>query len=375
MNLGSIFIVLLSSTMILQEGLSQQASKTNSPSATNVSAQVRFIALGIKNSREQLQNAQCVVDYQQITPIRVQDYIASRVNTRAGQSVMTTKASTDEKLKERAWWFYRSPQLSTIVQLDPDQGNARAYMNFDHLVADENNALTLQKYSRIPGNSSYYMGVISRKDDIVKNGLWTSYAHLDPRFYSHCAYSTVGVPLDEVLLEGKYPTEFRGEISIYGSRCMQVELIRSADYHELYTIDVDHNYIVRQVAIYASMNGQKSPILDAEIPNIIKSEDFWMPSNIIVKQYVGDDGEFVTQSVNISEFKINPEFSPFVFEMNWPFGTTIENSVDQKRYTALTLESSDIQLLTESKDRQKKDRQKNETQDGVNAPTIKKTGE
>jgi hypothetical protein len=315
-----------------------------------VSNEVRFVAAGIEDARHHLQCAHVKVERYQLIPKEALMYIYSRPNAPKISASILTK---DDEQRQVAWWNLRTPDISITVE--PDQTDSQQILRYERLNVNKNIARLLQAYQRLDKDKSnergqyYYEGFIRNPSTIIKNDLWHAYEYLDPRFY---AYSAVGIPLEQLFLNGATPAIFKGEEKLYNSRCMKIEVIRNPNYYEIYWIDIEHSFIVRRVENYSRVDDKSMLIGETRIPNLIGKNNQWLPGTVERKDFVSGPKIFNFQRIIFSEFNNDCQFSPETFDFSWPLGTNVTDEINIKDLVVASIETKDFVSLQRLKTEQ-----------------------
>lgn len=336
------------------------AQNNQDSTRTQVPPEIRFVAAGIENARQQLQCGQSAVTVYQFTP---KEYFKTR------QPLGGQPSHQDREETTKSWWNYQAPKMSLSTRIDPASSDI---MRYQRLVIDVAGDKSLQGYDDSAKNSrggTYYMGSIMPHGQILKNGLAQEYEMNDPRYY---AYYYGNLPLDKLFLkktgipmfDGMPSPVYKGEASVEGSRCMMVEVRPSKDIRWIYWIDVEHGFLVRRQESYRQRGDRELMYMEVRVPRLVESNGSYLPALVEKKQFFvnakGQNDNAVVNNrplltrVSISDFKADCNISPEVFLMKWPVGTNITDVINQQKLVVIAVGKVDLADLNKQRKRQGK---------------------
>lgn len=329
---------------------SSQTAQPVNPDA----AQLKYLSAGINDAYEHIDHIKGVINRQTLTPGDVVDYINSRENS----SDLAKSGNADERFQDRAEWAVDSKKLMMQVWPDKDQGNPNTFLLRERLTSDGTVCTDQQVYQRkdkktgtVP--SIYSIGVIDQESKLIKNGLWTNYNYLDPRFY---VYTSNGILLSDLFSEnGKVRVE--GEDTIYGSKCVKVRHTSAPDWHETFWIDTDHGFMARRVEFKATAGAKEVLVKLIDVPEVTQAGSIWMPSKVSYTDYIGEKRSELVDTLTYSDYETLYQDLGESFRMNWLLGTVVENRIEQKTVIVASVLREDMEELV----RIKAEREKKET--------------
>lgn len=328
-------IFLLSGTLSLHY---LKAQKQPAPlTQSQISAEVRFVAAGIMDGRDQIKCGQAVVTHYQKTPKEFFDYLRLHSSTKEAARLPIG----DEEKTQTAWWYYQNSKLSMFVE--EDRTSPQEILLYQRIVTDAKNARILQAYKN-PARKQrgvYYVGAIIPVETAIQNGLRQNSEFLDPRFYAY--YYTLERSLDQLFLDKSVSPSYKGEEVIEGSRCMKVEVWLSEDEQSIFWIDVEHGFLARREAEYVRVENKMQLSREVRVPSIVESNGVWLPAIVERKDFLlslqgrGRDKGAITpptilKRVTISDFKTHCEIPPMAFILDWPLGTNVSDGLNNSRF-------------------------------------------
>lgn len=316
------------------------------------SKEVRFVAAGIEDARRQLSSSQIVLSRVQTIP---KEALAGFYAEEPQEA--RPRMDQDKVEAETAWWYYQEPQLCMVVKPDnnnSDQKQTDSDLVYSRLISNQTSATIFQEYEHKGEKLKtrgrfYYEGQLNDPEKVMRKGMWHFYEYLDPRFYT---YTDVGKPLDEILLSNKPPAEYKGEEVIEGSKCMKLEVERYADWHEVFYIDTEHSFLIRRVQQYAGLPAKRILVGTTEASHLIESSGRWLPTLVERKDFVdgtGPNNTAIVQTIRISEFNANCQLPPEIFNVSWPIGTNVTDSVNQMSFKIVAANGKDLATLNKLK--------------------------
>lgn len=327
-----------------------------------VAPEVRFVAAGIANARQQLHCGQVTV-----TRTRVESKeIAAFMRLLTGEAT-ETKVDVNQETRETAQWRWQESKLSLLVNFD--RFNPREIRRSERIVSDGRVATILTEYEN-PAHLEhgiYHRGTIAPAETVLKDGIYLFHAEFDPRFeayYDH--YNIAGQkPLDELFLQSKPPAVFKGEETLEGSRCMKIEIMnfglgapQGAPTH--YWIDIEHGFLLRrqeEQSVVGQKLGQKALNWEVRVPRLIENNGVWLPAEVERKRTFNFDADKLranekrriplesykfegriaffppnVERITFSEFKADCDLPPDAFILKWPVGTSVQDKFTQKTF-------------------------------------------
>lgn len=322
------------------------------PRENQSSPEVRFVAEGIKKSRQQLQCAQATITHTQVLSKDFETLEKSRAESLPLylQPSPLNKTVKSKETSETARWYYQKPKLSMMIETS--DSSSRTPTRYERLTSDGREAKLLQRVTRKSQDNdtqsnTINIGIISPPGSALFNGIWRPYSHLDPRTYMY--YDGVE-PLDKLLLKQNPPPVFKGEETITGSRCMKLQVQTAPDAQTLYVIDVDHGFIIRRIEDYIQSENKMVLLSSMEVPRLLESNGTWFPAIVEMKilwtaiMATGKAHNFqvppvddvavppVVKRLTISDFNANCNVPPELFTLDWPLGSRVEDKMTQKSF-------------------------------------------
>jgi len=302
------------------------------PANGGIPPAVRFVAAGIADARSKLRCARATVQHVQTTSKAVRDILRSVSQTFR----LVGPIDSDDVQERRATWFLRGGELSMAV-VPEQEASPGSGLRSVRIVADEDRAQVLYEYA---GSQARRLGNVLAREELMPKGLWSEYEMLDPRYYAYCRGAR---PLDEALLDPALSASYEGDEVVDGSQCMKVALRlgEGKSRKEEYWIDTDHGYIVRRYRKLLPFHGQSYVQCESSASKLVESKGVWLPGlfeetsflhKTLLPEYKGTDptAMFVagTKRAIVTEFQVDCEFPPGIFEMQWPPGTRVHDQVE-----------------------------------------------
>lgn len=334
-----------------------------------IAPEVRFVAAGVQNAREQFRRAQAVITYHSKRPklyFERQRAIALNPHVRLPPSLRERllKAPTDPReTTSTSLFYYEAPNIFIEKQTDPKVAiNIRS----ESVVIDANRAYVLELYDEKEGQSKqsndksgyYSFGYIRPRNEMLENGL-VKYAKLsDPRYYSYFDHLG-GEPLDQRFLRADFLPTYQGEEVLNGSRCMKIEVSFLQDAKILYWIDVEHSFLLRRREERVNVGNEYLLSLETIVPQVQESNGIWLPTTVETREFLDpvkaepgkspevDPSKVVFSRTTISDFKANIDIPTNTFVMKWPIGTNVKNQITQDKFVA----GEDNNQKTQSKEK------------------------
>lgn len=340
---GSGFIII---GLVSLYSFSLHAQTQSSPKA-QVPANVRFVAAGIANAREQIRCVRAAVVYHESNP---QEWLEAMRSAAKDKGVEMPGLAVERRLT--AQWYHQNSRFAMLIQPGSEDADTWRYQ---HLVVGDEHERYVQKLDDKKGSKGgvYYLGSVSPLGTSLKNGRWEAWSFMDPRSY---AYFYGKWPLDKLLLENNPPPVFKGEATVEGSRCMKIELSRSKDSRQIFWFDAEHGFLLRRMETYHQMNDKM--ILDEEmrVPEVVESNGVWLPATVEIKNFVSLRGDsekaqgvpkpfIFTRRVTVSDFQADCALPPEVFTLSWPLGTNITDTISQKRLVVVAVDAKELSAL------------------------------
>lgn len=329
------------------------------PSVT-MPPEVHFIAAGIANLREQLKCAQASTTYYQLMPkgFNLPDV------TVHGAGNNPPEEQKDREMTDRARWYMQDGKLSMIVEISDDLPNV-IYHGVERMVADQERAVVLSaetndfKNAQRP-RSLQYQGIIFPPEEVLSQGIWRLNDTVDPRSYILFAGGVFQQPLDEWLLKSDPPPIYRGEETLYNSRCARIEIWAQHNIvHNILWFDLDHNFLLRRKQRYTKSASADKMILRDEwqMPQLLESNKIWFPAAVEIKVYwdataLTTDAQGIQKvphpaikRFTVSDFIVDVKAPPELFHIDWPVGTSVQDRLTGKNFTVLAVGPHQLDLL------------------------------
>ena len=280
---------------------------------------VRFLAAGIKNSREGLSCGQANVVIKNVEP----------------KELSSPPEKEDKVTTTSVAWHIKDEQISMSVLRF--LGDSKTPIVSEALVADAAQAKVLTGQNMGNGIISY-SGAILPAAEVIDTRMWKENRLIDPRHYAYLD----SFPIDETLLWDKCIFKVEEE-TIDGDICSKITVTNATQptlkAERIVWIDAQHSFLVRRSETYFDYRGKKVLFRRSKITKIVNSGGVWFPAEVKVEEFEGAlDGDFdsrpVTQSVMISDFKAECEMPKEVFQLDWPTGTDVSNSITGEFFVA-----------------------------------------
>lgn len=348
------FLLSLCATVIAVATLQVRLQSQNSFS---VAREVRFAAVGMENSREQLRCFRAIVTAYSKTPKQYFDSQrslalrdGSHLTPDERAQILKQLPTSDQETTLSSHFYYKNSSLFIRTQTDPKIAVA---LRSQSIVIDANRSFALQEYDEKKGQSPqpndriglYSFGFITPRRDVLKDDIAQGFELSDPRSFAYFDYPG-GEPLNQRLTRVDFKPTYLGEEKVENSRCMKIEVSFDQSAKILYWIDIEHSFILRrrEERIYV---GKELLLTDEMIvPSVQESNGFWLPTVVETRNFLTpikstpgqspqvDPSGFVFTRTTISEFKADCDIPADTFVMKWPKGTNVRNQITQTGFVA-----------------------------------------
>lgn len=332
----------------------QSTTQIAPASKDTISPQMRFLAAGIANMRQQLQCAEARFTYYHATPRQpTPDWVLKEL---AKQGMKIRPPGPGPLLKETTVvrWYYQKPQLAIWVEEtnnDQEELVSRQRLVFDGKQVSllggplqkqdqhetqskveqgeggKEGNIDLKKFSHLPD------GTVLPPENALRDGLWHFMPQADLRFHTYEG----PIQLDKVLLQKQWNPVFKGEETVFGSQCWKVEVSSEKGVGD-YWIDVEHGFLVRKVERNRYVDGKLVLIARMEAPKLLESNGVWVPALAETRAFEqpvnsATATSYIAERLIISNFKANGNLPASIFTMDWPVGARVQDNFTGKRFT------------------------------------------
>ncbi len=356
----------------------------------NPANEIRFLSAGINSSMQKLHCAQAKVVFEENTPREWAIFHNFMSADYPKAFKYDTKKDSHKSLISS--WLLNGTDLD--IAINDNSNDVTENLISRRLVSSSGVVKSLYKYGHKNGDNKLipetirFNGNISSSETVLTQSLWTGLSYMDPRMYAYFPFvgGEPGMPLDQVLLDPKYDASFEGSEDIDGSSCMKVKLSLQEKTYVLFWIDVDHSFIIRKREEYIMTNGDMALKSSTNVSSVVKSGDAYLPGVIKTQNYrniamitdVADtkppQGYFpkglseksfivhdryvtlsmpATQNVTISDFDADCAFPVGAFEMHWPLGTDVNDTINQQRLLVTAISPEEKRAVDERRQKMK----------------------
>lgn len=327
---------------------------------TKIEAEIRFLASGISNAREQLKCGQGDVAFYQYTPKEFFDLYPPR-NVDIVEAIDYKK---DQELNEKGIWHFQKPNLFLEVQSQSENPDLPGKHLLSTNVTEAK--LYFEEIGKRPNTQVHYIssrnGQIRPPESVLFEGIWELYSYLDPRSYiSYMGYPRL-LSLDRVLLEQKAPIFYEGEELYDGSRCMKVGIQSEPLIRQTFWFDIEHSFLLRRNEVNVTENGKSKLVNEWQMPQIVESNGVWLPALVEAKTYlygtekITADGKpkFTIRRFTMSNFKATCDIPAEDLTFNWPLGMSIDDDLHQRELVSVAVEKGDAEIWDKQRKAQEK---------------------
>ena len=320
-----------------------QAQVTVSPA--QVIPEVRFIAAGIENSRQQLACAQGSISYYQFTP---KEFLPASINGEPLDPI-------DREVVRTGRWILQDSILSMFVVIPSKDPNGASELY--RIVARDTEALTYNEFTQqtVGGEpKSVRQGAIRSAESVLKRGMWNLCPYLDPRAYTSYFGHPMFPPLNTMLLRSGSKAVYKGEEQLYGTSCMRVDVQETKRTLKSYWFDAAHSFLLRRMESNVTYNGGVRLQQEWIMPEIIEGKGAWLPAVVEVRTYVkGKEADAQSGQLpqltkfTISNFSAGCDASEKDLTIRWPLDTNVTDVINQVNLRVVAVERANLKSWNE----------------------------
>ena len=309
------------------------------PTGETISKEVRFLGEGIAASRNRLRSGQAKIYTN--TNETIENAKFNRLTQNGGKTPLEAKQT-----QSFAEWNLALPDMSLLFRPDSVPRKEVDVIKEVRVVIRKKKVTMLQTYfnplrdeTEEPGLS--YHAVIRSPEVAAPDGISQDLHDFDPRVY---AYFSGELPLDKILLDPKAKVAYLDTIPYFGSRCMRVKYQATKQAYVLFTIDIEHGFILRSTDVFADMGGKYFQAMKITVPEIVSDNDIWLPGSVIQETFVpamifpehGSDADkyhrvlLTRKTIRINDFKANRKVPDEAFDIELPAETEINDHIDEQ---------------------------------------------